>query len=258
MEVTFSKYMQPDTVALTLTAGGRAVDCTVSWPTHETAADGTVYAKTFTLTPAAPLAEESTVSVSVTADALSYAGTAAKAGSMDARVGGAPKLIVRKNVQVLCGGSVKLPITVKNVENPVITAVSGQSALVGASVDGSILTLQGLLPGTVTVTVSVAGTDLTETMEVQVRKELVVNPDSISDAVRSGSTVTATVTCADGGYAAAAVDGDREQFLGVKLVPVSPGENQTVTLPDLPEGGTCKVFLLSSTYAPLTEAVPVK
>ena len=27
---------------------------------------------------------------------------------------------------------------------------------------------------------------------------------------------------------------------------------------DLPEGGTCKVFLLSSTYAPLTEAVPVK
>ena len=130
-------------------------------------------------------------------------------------MGGAPKLEVKKTVQVLLGGSATVPVTVENVEMPVLTAASGKTALVQAEIFNGALVLQGLLPGIATVTVNVSGTDLTETVEVHVVRELTVIPDSISDVVRSGSTVTATVTCADGGFAAAAVYGEGGQFLGM-------------------------------------------
>ncbi len=71
--VTFSQYMQPDTLKeITVTdAAGKNLDYELSYATDETAPDGTVYAKVFTLTVSGGTAD----SVTVPGTAKNYAGT---------------------------------------------------------------------------------------------------------------------------------------------------------------------------------------
>ena len=239
VEVTFSKYMQPDTVSLMLNGRAAEVSCTME--------EG--FARTFILTPDTPLAENSVVTVAVTAEAKSYAGTPATAGSMTAKVGGTPKLELRSTVQVLLGGSVRVPFVLKNTD-AAVTAVSGLQAIAAVCVEDGALVVTGTLPGTATVTVT-AG-ELTAELQVQVVREL-SEPELQSPRWKNNS-VTVSVSVDQPATVVAAVYGPDGRFVGLGRKPVRPGENQPVTVSDLPEGVSCKVFLLDGSHGPLCKA----
>ena len=241
VEVTFSKYMQPETVktALTLNGQAAAVSCTLE--------EG--FARTFTLTPETPLAENSEVTVAVTAEAKSYAGTAAAASTMEAKVGGTPKLELRSTVQVLLGGSVRVPFVLKNTD-AAVTAVSGLQAIAAVRVEDGALVVTGTLPGTATVTVT-AG-ELTAELQVQVVREL--SEPELQSPLWKNNSVTVSVSVDQPATVVAAVYGPGGRFVGLGRKPVRPGENQPVTVSDLPEGVSCKVFLLDGSHGPLCKA----
>ena len=257
--VTFSKYMQPETVAATLTVNGSRA-FTVDWPKNETAADGTVYARTFTLTPTEALEADASVTVAVSAEALSYAGVAASAAPFSTTVGGAPKLIVDEEVTLYYGQSVTLPVTVENLDSPRISLQSRMPMIVSA--DG--LTLIGNLPGETTVTVQVAGTNLTRTIPVRV----VYQPLSIFAVDMKGEwetdglhvTVTlanTTDTAVTETYICAAYDGNRK-LLGSFMTQnrtTAAGETQLLTH-TFPTGtALVKLFRLGGSFCPTEEPV---
>ena len=257
VKVTFSKYMRPETVKQALTIDGH--NATVSWPTYETDADGTVYAKTFTLIPTEPLTENSTVTVRVTDDALSYAGTAAAVCTMDASVGGTPKLKLQSAVQVLSGETVTIPFTVLNVEQPVVSVCVTPSSVVTAQAtvdaDGNgQLTVQAQLPATATVTLSVDGTELTASAQIQsVSVPVPVEPKIVAAEWDHSGSVCVDFTCDDEALVIAAVYSETGRFLGMQTRSVSSGE--LLTLTGLPAGDTCRVFLLDPGYTPLAPSL---
>ena len=259
VEVTFSKYMQPETVEAALTLNGRSVQ--VTWPTDETDADGNIYARTFTLIPEAALAENSTAVVAVTAQAQSYAAVPAVSGSLETRVGGAPGLELPELVYVRHGGTVQVPIAVNNVDNPVVTAVSGLDAVAGVTVnvseDGSgFLTVSGKLPGAATVTVRVANTNLTASLTIRVVRQMQAPQLGTPQWAPDAGTVTVDVQCDQAAMATAAVYSAEGRFLGLETQAVSG--NQQLTFRELPQGEQLTVFLLTQEHIPLCPAAEIK
>ncbi len=178
VEVTFTKYMKPETVRNALTINGQSAE--VLWSEAETDAEGTVYARTFTLLPSKELKADSTVVVEVSSEAVSYAGTAAEEGSIETVVGATPALEVPEAVQVACGGRVVVPFTVKNVEKPEVeisvtpASVADVQLSVSTSGKGQMM-VYGLLPASATAVISVKGTELAEQVEIQVLQEQAVS-----------------------------------------------------------------------------------
>ena len=258
--VTFTQYMDPETVAEALTLNGSGAGFTVTWPTDETDVKGTVFARTFTLMPADLLADNETVTVAVSAAAENYAGRAALSGSRTTTVGCAPKLDVPATLNVYYGETVTLPVTVANVTDPQVTLRSQLSAI--ASVDGDAIT--GNLPGVTTVTVAVAGTHLTKTVEVQVlfRPITIFAVSMTTTPTADGVAVTASLNNSTESdvtetYVLAAY-GDGQQMLDSVLflnrtTAALTTEQLTHTFPA--ETTDIKLFRLDDQFRPVTAAV---
>ncbi|MBQ4577503.1 MAG: leucine-rich repeat protein, partial [Clostridia bacterium] len=255
VEVTFSKYMRPETVKDALTLNGQAVS--VSWPTHETAADGTVYARTFTITPAAALPLGSTATVAVTDGARSYAGTPAVSAAVEAPVGGAPRLELRSLVRVSRDSTARVPFTLTNADPAALQVRCEPAALAEVTLDAQTgqLTVRGKLPGAATVTLWSEEAGLAETMEVRVEQVSAPVDPALNNPQwdSAAGTLTVTAVCDSDATVAAAVYSAAGQFLGLRIAPVVSGDS--ITLRNLPQGETCTVFLLDSlTHEPLCKA----
>jgi uncharacterized repeat protein (TIGR02543 family) len=180
-EVEFTKYLNPQTAAglILKNSSGNEITYSLEYPTGETAADGTVYAKYYRLVfDDTSLATDEDVTLAIPSDVQSYAGIPAAESTLVGSVANQMSLEVPESVTVDMNQTKTIEVKINGYdegEGLSVTAVSGHSDTVRIDEIGDIqedgtfsLRLTGNLPGSTTVDLSIDGKNLSAKIPVTV------------------------------------------------------------------------------------------
>lgn len=185
VELVFDRYLIPETVESIVVQDslGQTIPCTVFYDKTETAADGTVYARKYELIPAdgSTLKDGEEYTVFIPDTVTSYAGIPAAAAEKKAICEPKLSLEAQPAVSVKYGERIEIPITVMPADSGRNLQASTLSTdfikvveIKGTENAGNwIVTVEGRLPGEGELFLAVEGTDLEESILVQVE----MNPE---------------------------------------------------------------------------------
>ncbi len=221
--IEFSKYMEIDTVSnlsVSVTVDGSMVSGQVLPINEELTADGsTSYASKFEFVPSENFTVGQSTQITVTSDVLSYARTPMVAAyvNSDITIALRPESITpaTDTVEIVDGSSENLVVTLAPaaaVAGKVLTVTSAvdsianypdQSVIIAE--DGTAtISISGMAPGSTVLTLTLAGTDIESTVNVNVNESVVAMSGSVSGSVESLNSNTAiTVELSGAGYSKA-------------------------------------------------------
>ena len=206
VQIIFSQYMTMDSVNtgnVTVTSGGKPVSGKLEPANAESNCEGTArYASVFRFVPDSPLSGQAAVSVR---DAVNYAGTKLESPySVTKPVQIRPRSIsAGSDWKVAYNGKSSFEIQILPAEagaNQTLTVSSSAPSIVSASAqsvrtaaDGTaVITLEGNLPGSAHITISLDGTDLATTTGAIVSMEPIPEESAcakVEASIPSGSVV---------------------------------------------------------------------
>jgi uncharacterized repeat protein (TIGR02543 family) len=203
-EVEFTKYMDPQTVGNLVLKDelGNAITYTLEYPTNETAADETVYAKYYRLVFGGTI--EGNVTLTVPSAVQSYAGVSFVEETLDSSVASQLSLEVPESVTVDMNKSETINIKINGYdgsESIKVVATSESDDIVAVTEVGAVeedgtvaLRLTGNLPGSSAVRVSVEGKGLSVKIPVTVEMGDLIASYTISLDANGGSVGSASLS----------------------------------------------------------------
>ena len=173
-QISFTKYMVPDGAQnLTLLdSNNQLISCNVSWPVNETNEVGTIYARTFTLTPTeGTLQPQETYTLLLSENTMmDYAGISIPSFSVNSTCQYPPSISIAPTCTLKSGHSKKMPIVLQHLDLNDISVTSDDSFICEGTLlneNGEIfLFLEGRHVGVTTVTLS--STTLSTTVNVTI------------------------------------------------------------------------------------------
>ena len=201
VELEFSKYMIPDTVDdITLTdAAGNTIAYTLEYSTDETAADGTVYAKEFTLDfDSAFLNHGETCVITIPGGVKSYAGVSAKTDAITRTCTEQIVISAPDCVTVPYGEQAVIPVGLSAEGFDTIEVISmftelAQVDAIEKTENGWDITVAGNLPGRTALLIALPETNVSKYVEV------VIDASDGAHTHDYSAEVTAEPTCTENG-----------------------------------------------------------
>ena len=201
VELEFSKYMIPDTVDdITLTdAAGNTIAYTLEYSTDETAADGTVYAKEFTLDfDSAFLNHGETCVITIPGGVKSYAGVSAKTDAITRTCTEQIVISAPDCVTVPYGEQAVIPVGLSAEGFDTIEVISmfaelAQVDAIEKTENGWDITVAGNLPGRTALLIAIPETNVSKYVEV------VIDASDGAHTHDYSAEVTAEPTCTENG-----------------------------------------------------------
>ena len=201
VEIEFSKYMIPDTVdEITLTdSRGNAIAYTLEYSTDETAADGTVYAREFTLEfDSSFLNRGESCFITIPGGVQSYAGINAEAETLTRVCAEEIVISAPSSVTIPYGEQAVISVSVsaEDFENIEVVSMFAERAAVDAIEKTDLgwdVTISGQLPGRTAILISIPGIGVSKYVE------LVIDASDSAHTHDYTCEITTAATCTEEG-----------------------------------------------------------